>query len=293
MENDFIMSPKVDYAFKELMQDEQIRAGFLSAVLNIPLEEIRKTTLVDTHLRKRTAQDKLGILDVRILLMNEVEFDLEMQVVCFKEWKKRSIYYWSKMYTESIGEGDPYSKLRQCISISILDFKLLEEEEEFFSCYQLCETTKHTVYTDLMKFYVIELPKLPKTMDYESSRNETSNIYLWAKFIASESEEEMEVLAKENQEINRAYQRLKVISNDEQKRKEYEARQRAIRDALSLEEQGIEKGIEIGQKQGVEIGQEQLNNLYSILKKEGRIDDLLRCVEDREYCSQLLVEYNL
>ena len=95
----------------------------------------------------------------------------------------------------------------------------------------------------------------------------------------------MEVLAKENQEINRAYQRLKVISNDEQKRKEYEARQRAIRDALSLEEQGIEKGIE--------IGQEQLNNLYSILKKEGRIDDLLRCVEDREYCKQLLVEYSL
>ena len=97
---------------------------------------------------------------------------------------------------------------------------------------------------------------------------------------ASESEEEMEVLAKENQEINRAYQRLKVISNDEQKRKEYEARQRAIRDALSLEEQGIEKG------------QEQLNNLYCKLKQEGRIDDLLRCVEDSEYCKQLLLEYN-
>jgi len=90
----------------------------------------------------------------------------------------------------------------------------------------------------------------------------------------------MEVLAKENQEINRAYQRLKVISNDEQKRKEYEARQRAIRDALSLEEQGKEKG------------QEQLNNLYCKLKQEGRIDDLLRCVEDSEYCKQLLLEYN-
>ena len=97
---------------------------------------------------------------------------------------------------------------------------------------------------------------------------------------ASERKEEMEVLAKENQEINRAYQRLKVISNDEQKRKEYEARQRAIRDALSLEEQGIEKG------------QEQLNNLYCKLKQEGRIDDLLRCVEDSEYCKQLLLEYN-
>ena len=102
----------------------------------------------------------------------------------------------------------------------------------------------------------------------------------------------MEVLAKENQEINRAYQRLKVISNDEQKRKEYEARQRAIRDALSLEEQGIEKGIEMGMEKGIEQGQEQLNNLYCKLKQEGRIDDLLRCVEDSEYCKQLLLEYN-
>ncbi len=32
--NDFIMSPKVDFAFKELMRNEKVRKGFLSAVLN-------------------------------------------------------------------------------------------------------------------------------------------------------------------------------------------------------------------------------------------------------------------
>ena len=34
---DFIMSPKVDFAFKELMRDEMVRKGFLSAVLNIAI----------------------------------------------------------------------------------------------------------------------------------------------------------------------------------------------------------------------------------------------------------------
>ena len=33
--DNFIMSPKVDFAFKELMRDETVRKGFLSAVLGI------------------------------------------------------------------------------------------------------------------------------------------------------------------------------------------------------------------------------------------------------------------
>ena len=30
MDNDFIMSPKVDFAFKEIMTNEKVRTGFLS-----------------------------------------------------------------------------------------------------------------------------------------------------------------------------------------------------------------------------------------------------------------------
>ncbi len=31
--SDFLMKPKIDYAFKEIMMDEKARIGFLSAVL--------------------------------------------------------------------------------------------------------------------------------------------------------------------------------------------------------------------------------------------------------------------
>ena len=32
----FLMSPKVDFCFKELMRNSEVRKGFLSAVLEIP-----------------------------------------------------------------------------------------------------------------------------------------------------------------------------------------------------------------------------------------------------------------
>ena len=41
--SDFLMKPKIDYAFKEIMMDEKARIGFLSAVLNLNPADIRKT----------------------------------------------------------------------------------------------------------------------------------------------------------------------------------------------------------------------------------------------------------
>ncbi len=60
------MKPKVDFAFKELMQDPDVRNGFLSAVLDIDPQDIRQTTILNAELRRRHQEDKLGILDVRL-----------------------------------------------------------------------------------------------------------------------------------------------------------------------------------------------------------------------------------
>ena len=37
--DDFLMKPKIDFAFKEIMEDEKARTGFLSAVLGIAPED--------------------------------------------------------------------------------------------------------------------------------------------------------------------------------------------------------------------------------------------------------------
>ncbi|RKI35658.1 hypothetical protein D7V96_26735, partial [bacterium D16-59] len=58
----FLMKPKIDFAFKEIMADEKARVGFLSAILKLNPEDIKETTLLNTSLRKTYEDDKLGIL---------------------------------------------------------------------------------------------------------------------------------------------------------------------------------------------------------------------------------------
>lgn len=86
----FIMKPKVDFCFKELMEDPQVRRGFISAVLEIKPEEITETSLLPTHLRLGYPQEKLGILDVRILVNRKQQMNMVIQLTPFRLWAERS-----------------------------------------------------------------------------------------------------------------------------------------------------------------------------------------------------------
>ena len=55
---DFIMLPTVDFCFKELMQNENVRKGIIAAILNRHPDEIVNTELLPTILRKDSEDDK-------------------------------------------------------------------------------------------------------------------------------------------------------------------------------------------------------------------------------------------
>ena len=239
--SDFLMKPKIDYAFKEIMMDEKARIGFLSAVLNLNPADIRKTELLNTSLRKLHEDEKQGIVDVRILMNNNTEIDIEIQLSILNVWADRALFYPAKMYTDQIRPGQDYTVFKKCVSISILDFVLFREDPEFYSCFHIREDSRQTLYTDKMEFHVLELPKLPPELIDGSS-----DILLWAKFINSERKEEFDMLGTKNPYIGSAYEHRQVISQDREKRLEYEARQKAIRDynqgILEAEQRGREEG---------------------------------------------------
>lgn len=62
------------------------------------------------------------------------------------------------------------------------------------------------------------------------------------------------MLAEENPFWESAYQRLQVISQDKQKRMEYEARMKALRDYNQLMQEAVARGIEIGVQRGRQEG---------------------------------------
>ncbi len=157
----FLMKPKIDFAFKEIMMDGKARIGFLAAVLHLDPENIKETRILNPYLRKVHEDDKLGILDVRILMNNDAVIDVEIQLSELLVWPDRSLFYASKMYTDQIEQGQKYDVLKKCVSISILDFTLFKKEAGFYSCFHIREDTRGFLYTDKMEFHVIELPKLP------------------------------------------------------------------------------------------------------------------------------------
>ena len=265
--DNFIMSPKVDFAFKELMRDETVRKGFLSAVLGIKDTEIKKTVLLNTNLPKIHEDEKQGILDVRLTMNNNTEIDIEIQLAYMKAWADRSTFYVSKMLVEQVGINKKYSNIKKCIGINILDFDYIKDTQRFHTVYHISEDTEHIKYTDILEIHIVELPKLP-------TNDDGTDLYDWIKFIKAENKGEFEMLAKQSQYLQKAYETLEEISADQQKRLEYTARQKALYDYNTLMEENYERGVEEGIEQGIQQGKSERDaELIERMKSKGMSDE--------------------
>lgn len=289
--SEFIMKPKVDFCFKELMEEPEVRRGFISAVLGIRPEEIIQTTLLPTHLRKESQEEKLGILDVQVLLNGDIQINMEMQVAPFELWAERSLFYLGKMYIDQIKEGEDYDVLKKCIHIGILDFVMFQEDEEFYSRFHIWEDQRHRKYTDKLEVHILELPKLDRY------RYPQTELLKWARFINAERKEDLEMIAKTDKFLGKAYEALTNLSADEKKRLEYEAREKAIRDhhhqMKSNWNAGHEQGLKQGIEQGEKSGEERMARLAQQLIRSERLEELERAVEDQEYRMLLFEEFHI
>ena len=246
----FLMKPKVDFCFKELMEDDEVRNAFLAAVLGIDLKEIIESKILPSHLRQKNKEDKLGILDVRVLLNNREQIDIEIQVTFSEYWAERTLFYLGKMFTDQLKPGENYQKLEKCIHIGILNFTMFDDDE-YYSRFHFWSDKGRKLYSDKVEIHTLELPKLAKH-DYPETE-----LLKWLQFINAETEEEFEMAAEKSEYIRKAYEDLNRISADEEKRLEYEERQRAIRDHEYFSTVYKNTGLKEGRAQGLIEGRAQ------------------------------------
>ena len=238
--DDFIMLPKVDFCFKELMKSKKVRAGLIAAVLEIRPDMIESTELMPTFLETEYPDDKYGILDVRVKLWNGMQLNFEMQLSSFEYWTNRILFYWAKMFTEQIKKGQEYDVLRPCIHVSILDFVHFRDDYDFIHKIGLLDEKTSKKYSELMQFYIFELPKLP-----QENQNETE-IIQWMRFFNGEKKEDFEKVAEHNEYVGEAYDCLKQLSADEVTRLRYEWRQKCLLDKNTMLSSARREGEESG-----------------------------------------------
>ena len=122
-------------------------------------------------------------------------------------------------------------------------FPLFKDDDKCYRRIAFCDTESGKEYSDLMELHVLELSKLPP-----EQQNET-DIMKWMRFFGGKCEEDFKKMAEKDEYIGEAYEVLKNMSEDEIKRMEYEARQKAIRDYNSYMHSAERRGIKLGREE--------------------------------------------
>ncbi len=92
-------------------------------------------------------------------------------------------------------------------------------------------------------------------------------------------------MAKGDEYLGEAYQTLLKLSADEEKRLEYEAREKALRDYNSQ--------MQSAERRGQKRGEKRVNLLIQKLLETGRKEDVARAVSDSEFQKELMDEFGI
>ena len=255
-----LLDPKMDFVFKNIFGSEKnskILISFLNATLK-PKDLITSVEIKNTDLNKGYIEDKFSRLDVKATTSNEEIINIEIQLKNEYNMIKRSLYYWSKLYSEQLNEGEDYSILKRTICINILNFKYLKTRK-FHSSYRLKEIYSNEELTDVAEIHFIEIPKLEEGTDkLEEGTDEKDMLANWIEFLKDPESEKVRSLEMTIVEIRQAKDELIRMSNDDTQRELYEMRAKTLKDKISAlneaERKGIKKGMEKGIKKGKEEG---------------------------------------
>lgn len=257
--------PTNDYVFKRIfghVGNEIITKGLLNAILDTEVKEVDLDK--NTIMEKDLYDEKIGILDVKATLNNNVMCDIEMQMISQINIEKRMMFYWSKLYTTTIRQGKKYDTLKKTIAILIANFEIknLKEIPKGHTEWKLREKDfSKIVLTDVCEIHIIELPKLKRLMENRGS-SEEDKLMQWMKFLLTPNELE-ETDMENNEALKKAKEEFNEIQKDEHERYLAELRMKHMMDSESIREDGFEEGKEQRTK---EIAKEMLESGESIEK---------------------------
>ena len=248
-----------DYVFKRIFGkggNEKILKSLLEAILRI---EIQKIEIKNPEIPKETINEKLSILDIKAEINDNTIIDIELQVGNTTAIEKRLVVYNAKLIAGEIKVSEEYKKAKDTIVICIINDNVVKRNAYLSLAMLKYEKTEEIRYvnmgygkeeeylTDMVKYYIIELPKFKKKKPKVADLLEK-----WL-YVIGGDRKMMEECKKENEEIKEAVEQLRQMSADEYERELYEIRERSRltynTEMNEARRKGLEEGIEKGEKE--------------------------------------------
>ncbi len=194
--------PTNDLIFKRIFWNKEhpdILICFLNAILRRE-DPITSVELINTEMDDQFI-GKHGIrLDLLGRTNNGELLNIEMQNSNNDNMFKRSLYYWSKVYSSQLDQGQAYERLVPVIAINILDFNLFEDNR----CQRKFIITDEKTGKDDFKMLEIHFIELRKRK-YMTDNDE---LLAWTEFLKSPNSPNSDAI-----EVKTSTKNRKAISN--------------------------------------------------------------------------------
>ena len=253
-----LMKPSMDFVFKRLFGAEESKDSLIS-LLNAIIKSdspIKDIELKSTDLEKQHIGDKFCRLDIKAKTDKCEIINVEIQVRDEYNMVQRTLYYWSKIYSDQLGESENYKNLARTVCINILNFKLLDNDR-YHNTYRLKEITTNEELTDIEEIHFIELPKSKEIKSEEV--NNIDSLLKWIEFIKEPESETVRILELTDESIRKAKTQLYKLSLDKKTIEQYRIREKAMYDEISALENSREEGRKEGKEEGLFEGELKAN----------------------------------
>ncbi len=241
MENTEKLKLTNDFVFKKLFGkqgNEDILKDLLISILEIPIKKI--VVIKDAHLERELEENKLGVLDIKATLNNNITVDVEMQVRDQHNMIDRSLFYWANLYSNGLYKKQDYTENNRTITINILMYNIFKEGPYHERC-MIRRDYNGEILTEDLEMHFIQIKKCKK-------EDQKTKLDKWMQFIGNISEEGVKNAMEENEVIKKAEEELEYLSGDEEVRRIAELREKKIRDDLTNLKVEREEGRKEGEK---------------------------------------------
>jgi predicted transposase/invertase (TIGR01784 family) len=226
--------------------NEDIVLDFINDVLkDSGFTKIDKVKILNPFSIKSYPDEKMVIVDLEVKDESGRVFNIEVQSTGDEDYKHRALYYWARLYSQQISEGDNYSILKPAITINLLNFDLIKEISDYHSWFILTHNEdKDLVLTDHLIIHFLELPKLSQNI-LDNLNNDLQKWLYFFKNRDKEEDENMRLVIKDDEPLNKANEKYEHFNSDDQLRKMY--------DTYIEQKRKYRTDIEIAEKKGTEI----------------------------------------
>ena len=270
-----------DWAMKKLLRSKanfDILEGFLSELLH---DDITIIEVLESESNKETATNKFNRVDLKVKTKSDEIVIIEVQYDREYDYFHRLAYGSSKVITEHLQEGKPYSDIVKVISVNIVYFELGEGSD-----YVYHGTTN---FSGIHNHDVLSLSSLQKSLYKRDHIQQIYPEYYLIKVnnfddVAKDTLDEWIYFLK-NEEIKESFNakglkkakaELDVMHLNEPERVAYERHQDSLHHEASIVKSNYEAGELNGMEKGIEKGKKtEKIKMAKTAKEEGVAIDMI------------------